>query len=91
MPGLLKLNLDKILFRRLSNGIRWYENFSKTQAEARIKQRFTCKTRDMFATILEAKDPETGDGLPLADIVSEASLLIVAGEMCLFPDDHQLF
>lgn len=38
MPSLLKLRLDKIMFRKLTDGTRQYEAFSKAQSEARIKQ-----------------------------------------------------
>lgn len=81
MPGLLKLHLDKILFRRLTDGTRQYEAFSKAQSDARIKEGTSYETRDIFASLLEFKDPETGEAFTLPELVSESSLLIVAGKL----------
>ncbi len=82
MPALLKLKLDKILFRSLTDGTRRYEAFSKAQSDERIKQGNNCEVNDIFASLLEAKDPETGEGFSLPELVSESSLLIVAGKLC---------
>ena len=80
MPALLKLRLDKILFRKLTDSTREYEAFSKTQSDARIKEGSKYETKDIYASLLEAKDPETGEGLTVPELVSESSLLIIAGE-----------
>lgn len=81
MPGLLKLHLDKILFRRLTDGTRQYKTFSKAQSDARIKDGTLYKTRDIFASLLEFEDPETGEAFTLPELVSESSLLIVASKL----------
>ena len=81
MPGLLELQLDKILFRRLTDGTRQYAAFSKAQSDARIKEGTSYKTRDILASLLEFKDPETGEAFTLPELVSENSLLIVAGKL----------
>lgn len=79
MPALLKLKLDKILFRSLTDGTRRYEAFSKAMSDERIKQGNIYEVEDIFASLLEAKDPETGEGFSLPELVSESSLLILAG------------
>ena len=81
MPGLLNLQLDKILFRRLTNGTRQYEAFSKAQSDARVKEGTSYKLRDNFASLLEFKDPETGEAFTLPELASESSLLIVASKL----------
>ena len=80
MPGLLKLHLDKVLFRSLVEGTRQYEAFSKAQFDARMKQGEAYETRDIFASLLEAKTADTGESFTQSELVSESSLLIVAGK-----------
>jgi len=79
MPNLVKLQIDKILFRKLTQGTRDYEKFSKVQATEREKLGLDVKTRDVFSLLLEAKDPLTGEGFTIPELISESSLLIVAG------------
>ena len=83
MPSLLKLRLDGILFRKLIKGIRRYQAFSKAQLDERIRRASSDKKIDMFSSLLEAIDPETGEGFTTAELVSESSLLIIAGESCI--------
>ena len=83
MPSLLKLRLDKIFFRRLVKGIQRYQAFSKARLDERIRRASTDRKMDMFTSLLEATDPETGEGLTNAELVSESSLLIIAGESCI--------
>ena len=80
MPRLLKLHLDKILFRSLVEGTRRYEAFSKAQFDARVKQGSAYETRDIFTSLLEAKTADTGESFSQSELVSESSLLIVAGK-----------
>ncbi len=80
MPALLKLKLDKIFFRSLTEGTRRYEAFSKAQSDEHIEQGDTYEVEDIFASSLKAKDPETGEGFSLPELVSESSLLIVGGK-----------
>ena len=82
MPALLKLKLDKILFHSLTEGTRRYEAFSKAQSDERIEQGDNYEVEDIFASLLKAKDPETEEGFSLPELVSESSLLIVAGKPC---------
>ncbi|KAI9842226.1 MAG: hypothetical protein M1837_007371 [Sclerophora amabilis] len=79
MPGLLKIHLDKLLFRKLVQGTQRYEAYSKAQSDARVRQDPQIECRDVFQFLLEAKDPETGQAFSMPELVSESSLLIIAG------------
>lgn len=48
---------------------------------ARVKEGTSYKTRDILASLLEFKDPETGEAFTLPELVSESSLLIVASKL----------
>ena len=80
MQGLANLHLDKILFRDLAAANSRYEEFSKKQAEHRIARVAEVNTNDVFHFLQKGKDPETGEGFTLQELVSEASLLILEGE-----------
>ena len=79
MPEILKLRLDKILFRKLINGVRDFQALSKTQSDWRLAQKDSIKKKDLFASLVEAKDPETGGSLTEEQIVAETGSLLLAG------------
>jgi len=79
MPGILKLKLDKILFRKLTEGTYQYHALSKSQTEWRLEQQNNTKAKDLFAALLEARDPESGRGFTQEDKIAEAGLLMIAG------------
>ena len=82
MQGLASLQLDKILFRNLAAANTRYEAFSKEQADHRIAKGDKLKVKDVFYFLQKGKDPETGQGFTLDELVAEASLLILGGESC---------
>ncbi|KAI9755042.1 MAG: hypothetical protein M4579_004445 [Chaenotheca gracillima] len=79
MPMLLTLKLDQILFPKLVRDNKRYEAYSKGQSDRRIKQEKKTESKDVFQFLLEAKDPESGEGFSMPELVSESSLLIIAG------------
>ena len=79
MPSLLKLHLDQILFRKAVKGVYQYQRISSEQSDWRIQQSSKISERDVFGTLLSARDPETGMGLSREEMISEAGVLIVAG------------
>jgi cytochrome P450 len=79
MPALLKLGLDKIFLRKLMKGTYEFEALSKEQSDWRISQQGKVDQKDLFAALLQARDPETGKGLTSEQLVAEAGILIVAG------------
>ena len=60
MQGLLRLHLDKILFRKLDREMQRYQAFSKKQHDTRIEKGDNVPIRDVFSFLIEARDPETG-------------------------------
>ena len=80
MQGLASLHLDRILFRDLATANARYEAFSKKQADHRIDRGAKVNTKDVFYFLQNGKDPETGKGFTLHELVAEASLLILGGK-----------
>lgn len=79
MQWLASLHLDKLLFRSLSAANNRYENFSRQMATNRICLGDNIEVKDVFHHIQKGKDPETGTGLTIDELVAEASLLILGG------------
>ncbi|KAL8880501.1 MAG: hypothetical protein Q9198_002104 [Flavoplaca austrocitrina] len=79
MQGLLRLRLDKILFRRLDKDTQRYQAFSKKQHDTRIGKGNALPVRDVFSFLIEARDPDTGEGFEMPELIGEASLLITGG------------
>jgi cytochrome P450 len=77
-----KWGLDKIFIRNLTMD-RW--NFimnSRAEATKRAKERVEAgheAKKDFFFYLLNAKDPETGEGLSMPELWGEANVLMVAG------------
>ena len=79
MRTLLRLQLHRVLFRPLINGIRQLNQLSKSITNWRVDQGERLANKDLFSALLNAKDPESGCALTHDELVSEAGLLIVAG------------
>ena len=79
MPGILDLKLDKIFFSGATKGTYQYQALSQDQSEWRMEQGDKIKERDLFGSLLEARDPRTGRGFTREELISEAALLIIAG------------
>jgi cytochrome P450 len=82
MQGLASLHLDDIIFRDLAKANARYEAFSKKQADHRIARGDKVTTKDVFYFLQKGRDPETGEGFTLHELVAEASLLILGGKHC---------
>ncbi|KAK5175611.1 uncharacterized protein LTR77_000750 [Saxophila tyrrhenica] len=85
MPELLHYKLERWLppFRGLYQDRAKYLAFGKKQVMARLKDQADGVTeagrKDIFSFLLSAKDPETGEGFPMPEIMMEGNTLIVAG------------
>lgn len=90
MPALLYTGLEKVLplLRGLYLDRCQYLAFGKKQVMERTKEggfgqpgspSMESGRRDIFSFLLHAKDPEAGDGMPMAELWMEANTLIVAG------------
>lgn len=78
MPMILSLRIDKILFRKLDKAKSQFHRLSNEQSAWRMQQNHLEK-RDLFANLLESKDPQTGSGFTQEELIAEAGILIVAG------------
>jgi len=73
-----KLHIDRILFPTIAAD-RWkYILHSRAQANERMKQDVGAK-KDFFHYLLNAKDPETGEGFSMPELWGEANVLMIAG------------
>ncbi len=79
MPGLLRLRLDGLLFPRLIRGLHQYKEYSKKCALECLEETTKVDSRNIFNLL--AQDNRSGDreALSIAEIISESSLLIIAG------------
>jgi cytochrome P450 len=78
MPLLLKLRLDRVFFRKLNEGMVRYKKYCAKVAELRTARQSEMKTKDVWTTLLVAKDPLTGQGLTSKELHSEAAVVISA-------------
>ena len=78
MPVILRLRLDKVLFRGLYKAQKQFQALSKGQSGWRMKQKDPA-IRDLFSNLLEARDPTTLSALTEEELIAEAGVLIVAG------------
>ena len=79
MPGLLRLRFDALLFPHLIRGLHQYKEYSKKCALECMDEDKEGNGSDIFSTLLRESKSGDGEGLSLAEIVSESSLLIIAG------------
>jgi cytochrome P450 len=73
-------HLDKILLRKIALGRERYGAYGKQQLTERMnKGNADVDRKDFFYYLLNAKDPETGEGFPVREMWGESNLLIIAG------------
>ena len=78
-PILAKLHLDRLFFPTLAVGRHKFMAFGRQQAKERTELGDKTNRKDFFYYLLNAKDPETGEGYSAQELWGEASLLIIAG------------
>jgi cytochrome P450 len=78
-PLLHETGLDKVVFPKLASIRARVKAFAVKQLKERIEAGKMGEKRDLVYFLGNAKDPETGEGLSLQELGSEAALLIVAG------------
>jgi cytochrome P450 len=79
MPIIGRLNIDRVLFPQIAAGHARYMTYSKAQLTERTALGSETDRKDFFYHLLEARDPETGQGFPLPELWGESNLLIIAG------------
>ena len=83
-PDLAKFRLEKILYPRGYIMRQKFLDLTRSFAESRVNESKDAKN-DLFAFVVDAKDPETGEGFTLPELWSESKFLIVAGLSHLCP------
>ena len=78
-PFLRETGLDKVVFPKLASIRERVTAFAVKQLKERMEAGKMEEKRDLVHFLQNAKDPDTGEGLSLQELGSEASLLIVAG------------
>jgi cytochrome P450 len=81
MPLLKKFGLDRVLFRDLRARRTRFMAYSRARLQQRIQVGTDNDRRDFFYYLLNAKDPETGEGFPMQELWGESNVLLIAG-MC---------
>ena len=79
MPGILKLQLDKIFFRGVTEGTYKYERLTANQCNYRIDEGDKIQERDIFGSLMAAHDTETNRSLTREELIAEAGLFVIAG------------
>jgi cytochrome P450 len=79
LPMIHHWHLDKVLFPKIATGRERYIAFSRAQAVERTKMGNDGERKDFFHYLLNAKDPETGNGFSMNELWGESNLLIIAG------------
>lgn len=80
MPIILKLKVDQIFFRKLTNKTRRFLTWTESRTEQRLAEHNDLQV-DIFQSIRKAKDPVTENGLTSAELNSEVITVIVAGKL----------
>ena len=78
-PELTKYKLEKVLYPRGYIMRQKFLDLTREFAESRVGCAKNAK-QDLFSFIVDAKDPDTGEGFSLPELWSESKFLIVAGK-----------
>ena len=89
MPKLKKLGLDRVLFPTIRAEREKFMAYSKSRLSERMKLGNDTDRRDFFYYLLNAKDPETGQGFAVPELWGESNVLLIAGER-FFPRSRGL-
>ncbi|RPB27261.1 cytochrome P450 [Terfezia boudieri ATCC MYA-4762] len=73
-----KLGLGNYLFPAIAEGQKTFIKYSKEQAKERVALGAGVR-KDFFHYLLNAKDPQTGEGYSMSELWGESNVLIVAG------------
>ncbi len=76
MPIVDKLHLDRVLFPKVAEGRARYMKYSRAQLTERTKLGEDADRRDFFYHLLNARDPETGNGFTTPELWGESNLLL---------------
>ena len=80
MPSLKRLGLDRVLFPRIRADRQRFMAYSKERLAERMVVGTDTDRRDFFYYLLDAKDPETGEGFSTTELWGESNVLLIAGK-----------
>jgi len=81
MPWVLKLRFNLPFLEKYVNSARRFISVTKAQSNARIvSEHDGVEHKDIVSGLLKAKDSKTGKSFTKPELVSEAVLLLIAGE-----------
>ena len=81
MPWALKLRFELPFLEGYIDHVRRFLKVSRTQIQARIiRHNDEVESKDLAAGLLNTKDPKTGKQLTTAEVISKATLLLIAGK-----------
>jgi len=75
MPIIGRLHIDSIIFPQIARGHSRYMAYSKAQLSERTALGNETDRKDFFFHLLEARDPETGQGMQTPELWGESNLL----------------
>jgi len=78
-PELISRRIDKKLFPKSIAARNKFLQFVSSMITSRVKANSAEKNDDIFSFFQKARDPETGEGFGMEDLIAESSTLIVAG------------
>ena len=78
-PELTSRRIDKKLFPKSIAARNKFLQFVGSMITSRVKANGAEKNDDIFSFFQKARDPETGEGFGMEDLIAESSTLIVAG------------
>ena len=85
LPSVVRLLSDWSFLRKYIKGARRFNQITKQISDARLAEDESNKNNDIVATLLRAKEPESGGILTIPDIQSETGLLVFAGNNAVNP------
>ena len=79
IPYVKEWGIGNLIMRKKLRDAAKFRDATKKLAVGRMNMKQEGQ-KDAFQNILNAKDPESSEGLPLPEILVEAAVLVVAGE-----------
>ena len=81
MPWMLKLRFDLPILEKYVNRARRFLSVTRAQANARfVRQYDGDEHKDIVSELLKAKDSNKGQHLTTPELISEAVMLLIAGQ-----------
>lgn len=78
---MLKLRFDLPFLEKYVNRARRFLSVTRAQADARFVRQYNGnEDKDIVSELQKAKDPSTGQNLTTPELISEAVMLLIAGQ-----------